>query len=93
MCLAVAGPILSEEGEGVVRTGMVRLGIEPRRVSLGMVPEAGVGAWVTVHAGHAIGTLTDAEAAVLADLSDELAGLIRPISRPAAAAPPRCRDR
>jgi hydrogenase assembly chaperone HypC/HupF len=76
MCLAVAGPILSMEGEGVTLTGVVDLGGTPRDVNLSMVSGAEVGTWVTVHAGHAIGVLTEAEASRLVELSDEIAGLL-----------------
>jgi hydrogenase expression/formation protein HypC len=75
MCLAVAGRVLSVSGDGVARTGVVELGGQPREINLAMVPEAGVGVWVTVHAGHAIGTLSEEEAAELAELSDEIAEL------------------
>lgn len=73
MCLAVAGPVLSTSGDGVTRLGIVDLGGQEREVNLAMVPDAGVGTWVTVHAGHAIGTLTPAQATDLARLSDEVA--------------------
>ena len=73
MCLAVAGRILSDSGEGVTRTGVIELGGEPRQIYLGLLPEATVGMWVTVHAGHAIGILSEEEAAELAGLSDEMA--------------------
>lgn len=76
MCLAVAGRVLSLEGEGVTRVGRVDLGGTPREISFAMLPEATIGTWVTVHAGHAIGTLSDVEAAELAQLSDEIAELL-----------------
>jgi hydrogenase expression/formation protein HypC len=76
MCLAVAGRVLTVEGEGVTRTGTVELGEAPRRIGLALVPEAEVGTWVTVHAGQAIGTLTDDEASELMQLTDEIAGLL-----------------
>jgi len=76
MCLAVAGPVLSAEGDGVTRVGIVDLGGLHREINLALVPGVEVGTWVTVHAGHAIGVLTDAQAADLADLSDEIAGLL-----------------
>ena len=76
MCLAVAGPVLSTEGEGVTLTGVVDLGGTPREVNLSMVAGVELGTWVTVHAGHAIGVLTEEEAARLVELSDEIAGLL-----------------
>ena len=75
MCLAVAARILSDSGEGVTRIGVVELGGEQREISLALLPEAEVGMWVTVHAGHALGILSEEEAAELAGLSDEIAGL------------------
>ena len=76
MCLAVAGPVLSIEGEGVTLAGVVDLGGTRREVNLSMVAGVEVGTWVTIHAGHAIGVLTEAEAARLVELSDEIAGLL-----------------
>ena len=76
MCLAVAGRVLSSEGEGVTRVGVIELGGQPREISLALVPGVEVGAWVTIHAGHAIGVLSDAEAVELVDLTDEIAGLL-----------------
>jgi len=76
MCLAVAGRVLSTEGEGVTRVSIVDLAGEQRQINLALVPEAGVGSWVTVHAGHAIGTLSEDEAARLVSLSDEIAELL-----------------
>ena len=76
MCLAVAGPVLSMEGEGVTLTGVVDLGGTPREVNLSMVGGVEVGTWVTVHAGHAIGVLTEEEAARIVELSDEIAELL-----------------
>ena len=76
MCLAVAGRVLSTEGEGVTRVGVIDLAGDHRQINLALVPEAGVGSWVTVHAGHAIGTLSEDEAAELISLSDEIAELL-----------------
>ena len=76
MCLAVAGRVLSTEGEGVTRVGIIDLAGEHRQISLALVPEVGVGSWVTVHAGHAIGALSEDEAAELISLSDEIAELL-----------------
>ena len=76
MCLAVSGRILSDSGEGVTRIGVIELGGEQREISLALLPEATIGMWVTVHAGHAIGILSEEEAAELAGISDEIAGLL-----------------
>jgi hydrogenase expression/formation protein HypC len=78
MCLAVAGPVLSIEGEGATRIGLVDLGGDHREISLALVGTIEVGTWVTVHAGHAIGTLTEAEAARLVELSEEIGALLEP---------------
>lgn len=76
MCLAVAGRILSVSGEGIARSASVDLGGSPRPISLAMIPEASVGEWVVVHAGHALRVLSDAEAEELVTLSEEIAGLL-----------------
>ena len=76
MCLAVAGRVLSTEGDGVTRVGKVDLAGDHRQINLAMLPEAAVGSWVTVHAGHAISILSDDEAAELISLTDEIAELL-----------------
>lgn len=76
MCLAVAGRILSVSGDGIARAATVDLAGQPREISLAMLPDAGVGEWVVVHAGHALRTLDEEEAAELAALSDEIAELL-----------------
>ena len=76
MCLAAAARILSVSGVGVERFGVVEMGGRERSIGLAMVPGADAGAWVTVHAGYALGLLTEEEAGVLAGLSDEIAGLL-----------------
>jgi hydrogenase expression/formation protein HypC len=76
MCLAVAGRILSASGEGIDRRAQVELGGQPREISLAMLPDASVGEWVVVHAGHALRVLSDPEAEELVALSEEIAGLL-----------------
>jgi hydrogenase expression/formation protein HypC len=76
MCLAVAGRIIETSGDGLGRTASVEVGGEVREISLAMLPEAGPDAWVTIHAGHALAVLSDAEAAELADLTDEIAEIL-----------------
>jgi len=76
MCLAVAGRILSDSGEGITRTGVIELAGEQREINLALLPEVTVGMWVTVHAGYAIGVLSEEEAAELAGISDEIAELL-----------------
>lgn len=73
MCLAVAGRVIGTRGEGIEKTAMVDVAGETREISLAMVPEAAVGTWVTIHAGHALMVLSDEEAEELADLTDEIA--------------------
>jgi hydrogenase expression/formation protein HypC len=51
-----------------------------QRASLVLVPEAGVGDWVLVHAGYAIGTLTEHEAGETLALLAELAAADPPAS-------------
>ena len=57
MCLAVPGEIL-EVREGELRMGRVSFGGVVKDVCLAYVPEAGVGAYVLVHAGFAISTVS-----------------------------------
>lgn len=61
MCLAIPGEVLSI-GTDPMRTGTVSFGGVKKQVSLALVPEAGVGEFVIVHAGFAISRL-DEEAA------------------------------
>ncbi len=63
MCLAVPGKILEVTGEDILsRSGKVDFSGVVREVSLGLVPEAGVGDYVIVHAGCAISQLDEEEA-------------------------------
>ena len=63
MCLAIPGDILSIDGnDPMIRNGRVSFGGVVKEVSLAMVPEAEVGAYVLVHAGMAISVI-DAEEA------------------------------
>ncbi len=63
MCLAVPGKILEITGDDVLsRSGKVDFSGVVREVSLGLVPEAGVGDYVIVHAGCAISQLDEEEA-------------------------------
>jgi len=71
MCLAVPGRIVSREGMmGVVDVRGNRL-----RAALALVPEAGVGDWVLVHAGFAITQVTAEDAAETSALLDQMEGL------------------
>lgn len=73
MCLAVAGRIISVEGEGLARTGHLVVGTERRVVNLAMVPDAGPGDWVVIHAGYALEVLTPEDAEELLRLHTEIA--------------------
>ncbi len=59
MCLAIPARIveLLGDGEAVVDMGGVR-----KRISLALVDEVGLGAWVIVHVGYALHRLDEAEA-------------------------------
>jgi len=70
MCLSVPGKVLDLiEDEPLARRGRVDFGGTLRETHLALVPQAGVGDWVLVHAGIAIGCI-DAAAAerILADM-------------------------
>ena len=60
MCLAIPARVAErlEGDEALVDLGGVR-----KRISLALVPEAGVGDYVIVHAGYAISRLDSEEAA------------------------------
>ncbi len=78
MCLAIPGKVISVE-EGVSRVGKVQFGGITRAACLDFVPEAGIGDYVLVHVGFAIGKIDEEEARktladleTLANLQDEL---------------------
>ena len=58
MCLAIPMRILSVDGDLAT---IAAEGLE-QRASLVLVPDAGVGDWVLVHAGYAINVLPEDEA-------------------------------
>ena len=63
MCLAVPGKIIQIQNDsGPTWIGTVDFQGSTVEVSLALVPEAQPGAWVLVHAGFAISTLSEAEA-------------------------------
>ena len=67
MCLAIPGVILDlrqppEDPDRLFRSGRVDFDGTIREVGLALVPEAGVGDWVIVHAGVAIARLQEDEA-------------------------------
>ncbi len=71
MCLAVPGLILSVEGNGLERSGVVRFGQVERRVNLAFTPEAAVDDYVIVHVGCAISVIDQVEAERLFTLLQE----------------------
>lgn len=62
MCLAIPGKILEIHEQDELRTARVQFGGIVRQVSLSFVPEAGVGDYVLVHVGFAIGRVDAVEA-------------------------------
>ena len=72
MCLAV--PVMIQNIEGA--QAMVELGGVRRMISLVLTPEAGVGNYVLVHAGYAIGIVDEEEAKETLHLFEEMANLV-----------------
>lgn len=63
MCLAIPGEIVDVVGEDpLTRVAHVAFGAVQKEISLALLPEAGRGAWVLVHAGFAIARLDEGEA-------------------------------
>ena len=71
MCLAV--PVMIRNIEGT--QAMVELGGVKRMISLVLTPEAGVGNYVLVHAGYAIGIVDEEEAKETLHLLEKMANL------------------
>jgi hydrogenase expression/formation protein HypC len=71
MCLALPARIVAlvDADNAIVDLGGVR-----KQVSITLVPEVGVGDYVIVHVGYAIGTLDEAEAQATLALFAELTG-------------------
>lgn len=70
MCLAIPAQIERTDG----RKGTVALEGSRSEVVLSLVPEAKVGDWVLIHAGHAIAVLDPAEAKETYELLKEAMG-------------------
>ena len=84
MCLAIPGQIIEQiDNEPLTRMAKVDFGGIARDVSLALVPEAGVGDYVIVHAGFAISQLDEAEAHETLQLMVE-AGILEEVPGPAA---------
>jgi hydrogenase expression/formation protein HypC len=63
MCLAVPGKIIElTEDEPLARLGKVDFGGMVKTINLSLVPEAGLGDYVLVHVGVAIGRVDEREA-------------------------------
>jgi len=78
MCLAIPGKVIEvTEDEAAVGGRLATVDFHGSRVqvSLAMVPEAALGAWVLVHAGFAIEVLDEVEARTTWDWLDQ-AGLV-----------------
>ena len=63
MCLAVPGEVRSIVPDGDMRIAKVDFGGVTREINLTLVPEAGLGDYVLVHAGFAIARIDELEAA------------------------------
>jgi len=73
MCLAVPGIIMTiTSDDPIMRTGRVSFGGIIKEINLAFVPEAVVGNYVLVHAGFAINTIDETEAAKVFEYLEEL---------------------
>ncbi len=75
MCLAIPGKILDLEQEGESRLARVEFGGITRKVSLDLVPEAGVGDYVIVHVGFAISKVDEEEAHRTLELLEQMSAM------------------
>ena len=75
MCLAIPGKILDLEQDGESRLAQVEFGGITRKVSLDLVPEAGVGDYVIVHVGFAISKVDEEEAHKTLELLEQMGAL------------------
>src|ERR1035437_5142049 len=74
MCLAIPGKVLETADSGWNRVAKVQFGGVTRQVYLDFVPEAGVGDYVLVHVGFAVGKVDEAEAKRTYQLGEERGG-------------------
>jgi len=72
MCLGIPGRIVRIVDEQGPRMGEIDFGGVTRKVCLAYVPEAIVGDYAIVHAGFAIGTVDEEEAARTLELAQEI---------------------
>ena len=83
MCLAVPGKILNIEGsDPLLRSGKVDFAGVVREVNLSCVPEAGIGDYVLVHVGFAIGTIDEQEAQQVFEYLRQMDELAEPHEEP-----------
>jgi hydrogenase maturation factor len=54
VCLGFEGELVSVDGDGVTRSGVLRIGDRDLLVGLSFVPEARVGDRLLVHSGQAV---------------------------------------
>ena len=71
MCLAIPARLIELIGDD---QAIVDLGGIRKQISIALVPEAGVGDYVIVHVGHAIGQIDADEAQRTLAMFGELAG-------------------
>jgi hydrogenase expression/formation protein HypC len=89
MCLAVPGQILEIVGDDpLTRIAKVAFAGIVKDVSLALLPDAGVGDYVLVHAGFGITILDQAEAERTMEYLDALGALAAPFQGPGAVAAP-----
>lgn len=72
MCLGIPGRIVGIDDEQGLRMGEIDFGGVTRKVCLAYVPEAIVGDYAIVHAGFAIGTVDETQAARTLELVREI---------------------
>jgi hydrogenase expression/formation protein HypC len=77
MCLAIPGRIveITEGSEPALRRGKADFGGVKKEVSLAFTPDAAIGDYVLVHAGFALNTVDEAEAAKIFEHLDAMAEL------------------
>jgi hydrogenase expression/formation protein HypC len=68
MCLGIPGKVVEIRDDGPLRMAMVDFGGARKEACLAYVPEVGVGDYVIVHVGFAIGKLDEEEALRTLDL-------------------------
>lgn len=81
MCLAVPGKIVDViDDEPLARRGRVDFGGILKAINLSLVPEAGIGDYVLVHVGVAIGRIDEREAVRVFEYLREIGELEEDVS-------------